>query len=104
MPSENSVSKNEKYLSLAPDSFRDCDAKGGAIIVTAKWDVTDSGSTGVAIYVESPGNDRKLWLVGGASGESQTGKWVFDKSKFTMLDKESGKLLAQRAVVAVPCQ
>lgn len=94
----------DAVLSVAPGSFRACEATNGAITATAKWDASSKGAAEVAIYVESPGNERKLWLNGGATGESTTGNWVFDQTIFTMVERGTEKPLSQVTVKAVPCE
>lgn len=80
-------------------------AEGAAPTATAvaKWDVGPLKATAITIHVESPGNEKKLWLEGGATGEEKTGAWVFEKSRFHLQDKDSGKVLAMRLVDAIPC-
>lgn len=91
-------------LSINPGSFRICDAENGAITSTAKWDVSAKKIAEVSIYVVDPKGGKKLWLNGGASGESTTGNWVFPDTKFVM--KRAGwgeKPLAELTVKATPC-
>ncbi len=93
----------DSTFNISPGSFLLCKAKDGAVIATAKWDVSSLGVKEVAIYVESPGNPRKLWLIGSHSGAESTGNWVFDQSRFTLIDRLSKKQLAQLAINAIPC-
>ena len=58
---------------------------------------------GVSIYVESPGNARKLWLEGAANGKADSGKWVFPDSRFTLQNRTSGEVLAQHDVGKLAC-
>lgn len=97
-------STGDSIFSVSPGSFSACDATDGAVVGIAKWDVSAQGVSEVALYVESPGNARKLWLNGGATGEEKTGNWVFDQTKFTLKDRLSDKEIAQLTVVAIPCQ
>ena len=90
-------------FSLNPGSFRICDAENGAIAATAKWDVTARGISEVSVYVTDAKGERKLWLSGGASGESTTGNWVFPDSKFELVERASEKALAELTVKATPC-
>lgn len=92
-----------EHLQITPRSFRTCDTQGGVIAVKASWDVGSINVRNVSIYVESPGNARKLWLEGGASGAEATGVWVFDKTKFTLLDRDSGTVLDEVLVNAEAC-
>lgn len=90
-------------FSLTPGSFRACDAKNGAITATAKWDVAAQGVSEVSIYVTGTKGQRKLWLDGGAAGESTTGPWVFPGSKFELVERGTEKALAEFTVEATPC-
>jgi hypothetical protein len=90
-------------LSINPGSFRICDAENGAITSTAKWDVTAKKIAEVSIYIVDPKGGKKLWLNGGATGESTTGNWVFPDTKFVMVERGSEKLLAELTVKASAC-
>jgi len=90
-------------LSINPGSFRICDAENGAITSTAKWDVSARKIAEVSIYVVDPKGEKKLWLNGGATGESTTGNWVFPDTKFVMVERGSEKPLAELTVKATPC-
>ena len=91
-------------FSITPGSFRLCDAENGAITATAKWDVTSKNIAEVALYVTAATGERKLWLNGGATGESTTGNWVFPDSKFELVERGSEKPLAELTVKATPCE
>lgn len=91
-------------FSINPGSFRTCDAEDGAITATAKWDVAAKNVAEVAVYVTDAKGDRKLWLNGGAAGESTTGNWVFPDSKFELVERGSEKALAELTVKATPCE
>ena len=72
-------------------------------IATLGWDAGTLAGGGVSIFVESPGNARKLWVEAGQKDQATTGKWVFEGTKFTLQDRVSGALLAQRSVDKIPC-
>ena len=94
----------EIKFSMSPESFRVCDGQPRAIASNAKWDVTARQVTEVSIYVTNPRNgERKLWLNGGATGESMTGKWVFPDSKFELVERGSERPLGELTVKALPC-
>ena len=93
----------DAVFSLAPGSFRLCDARNGAIASTARWDATAKDIGEVSIYVIDAKGERKLWLDGGASGESTTGEWVFPDTMFQLVDRASGKPIAELTVGATPC-
>ena len=92
---------DEKGFSITPVE-PDC-SHGRVATAIARWDARPVNSTGVAIYVESPGNVQKLWMEGAATGQARTGKWVFEKSRFTLRDKASGEVLATRAIDTISC-
>ena len=92
---------DQKGFSMTPVE-PDC-SQGRVATAIARWDARALKSTGVAIYVESPGNVQKLWMEGAATGQARTGKWVFEKSRFTLRDKASGEVLATRAIDTISC-
>lgn len=94
----------DAMFSIDPGSFRTCDAVDGAITSTAKWDVAAKQVAEVSIYVVDAKGERKLWLNGGSSGQSTTGNWVFPDTKFQLVERESGKSLAELTVKANPCE
>ena len=94
----------DAVFSVTPGSFRACEAANGAIAATAKWDVTSKNIKEVSIYVSAPHNERKLWLNGSAVGESTTGNWVFDQSRFEIVERGSEAPIASVVVTAVPCE
>jgi len=80
----------------------DC-AETPVAIATLGWDAGALAAGGVSIFVESPGNARKLWAEAGQKDQATTGKWVFEGTTFTLQDRVSGALLAQRSVDKIPC-
>ena len=90
-------------FSMTPDSIRACDAGDGEIASIAKWDVAAQGIREVSIYVVDVEGERKLWLSAGAKGEAATGKWVFPRSRFQLVDRESGKSLSEVEIQSTPC-
>lgn len=79
-----------------------CDETAVAI-ATVKWDAGALAAGGVSVFVESPGNARKLWVEAGQKDQATTGKWVFEGTKFTLQDRVSGAVLAVRSVDKIPC-
>jgi hypothetical protein len=94
----------DALLSVSAPEFPGCQPAYGTVVATVRWDASSLTAGRVAIFVESPGNPRKLWAEGEARGESVTGPWVFDRTQFTLIEKGSGRELAQRTVVATPCK
>ncbi|HWS77842.1 MAG TPA: hypothetical protein VN205_05630 [Thermomonas sp.] len=72
-------------------------------IATVGWDAGALAAGGVSIFVESPGNARKLWVEAGQKDRATTGKWVFEGTRFTLQDRVSGALLAQRSIDKISC-
>lgn len=72
-------------------------------IATLGWDAGPLAAGGVSVFVESPGNARKLWVEAGQKDQATTGKWVFEGTKFTLQDRVSGAVLALRSVDKIPC-
>ena len=67
------------------------------------WDSGELAAGGVSVFVESPGNPRKLWVEAGQKDKATTGKWVFEGTQFTLQDRTSGAVLARRAIANIPC-
>lgn len=72
-------------------------------VATMGWDAGALAAGGVSVFVESPGNPRKLWVEAGQKDKATTGKWVFEGTRFTLQDRLSGEVLARRAVSKIPC-
>lgn len=72
-------------------------------IATVGWDAGALAVGGVSVFVESPGNARKLWVEAGQKDRATTGKWVFEGTRFTLQDRVSGELLAQRSIDKISC-
>lgn len=72
-------------------------------VAKVRWDAGSLAAGGVSIFVESPQNPRKLWAEAVQKDEATTGKWVFEGSRFTLQDRISGAVLAQRTVDKIPC-
>ena len=86
-------------------ALSDVDCSGTPVAVaTMGWDAGALAAGGVSVFVESPGNPRKLWVEAGQKDTATTGKWVFEGTQFTLQDRVSGAVLARRAVAKIPCQ
>ena len=100
---QSPASIGDAVFSITPGSFRVCDAGSGAIASTARWDVTARNIAEVSIFVIDAKGERKLWLDGGASGESTTGEWVFPDTTFQLVERGSGNAIALLTVKTTPC-
>lgn len=100
---EQESPEGEAMFSMVPDSFQVCDTAYGAIKSTAKWDVTGQRVAKVAIFVVDAKGERKLWLNGGATGQSTTGEWVFPDSTFQLVSQATGRSIAEVVVKGSPC-
>lgn len=86
-------------------ALSDVDCTGTPVAVaTMGWDAGALAAGGVSVFVESPGNPRKLWVEAGQKDQATTGKWVFEGTQFTLQDRVSGAVLARRVVTKIPCQ
>lgn len=91
-------------FTVEPAAFRICDAEKGAVSASVRWHVERGNPGGVSIYVVDRGGGRKLWLKGGASGQSTTGRWVFPGTRFLLVDETSGDHLAEIQVRGDACE
>lgn len=85
-------------LTVRPATVDGCKA-GQPIIATVSW---HSSAPHVKVMVGEKGS-QKLFSEGGYTGSAETGKWVVAKTRFTLVDSDSRKILASHVMGEVPC-
>lgn len=88
-------------LDISPMIFSEC--AGKSTVAHVEWRVPGTPVTPIGIYVAGVSHAPILWHSGGRIGKSDTGKWVFDGTTFSLRDGK-GNLLARRTVTSVPCK
>ena len=71
--------------------------------VTVNWDVSAANTPIYSVWVEAPSIPRKAWMSGSKPVDSaQTGLWVRDQTKFTLVDN-TGTVIAATTVTGADC-
>lgn len=79
-----------------------CDQAAEAAV---KWDVRASHdkTSNVTVWVGVDPADLKLFIAGGAQGETKTGPWTRPGTHFALKDKDTGKILGEAVVGGPGC-
>ena len=88
-------------LVFVPAKLPTC--QGPLISVRVRWNVEADTSGPIRIYVSSPGEPRKLWIVAATKGEKETGRWMHDGSTATLTNRK-GRVLAVRTLETESCK
>lgn len=81
-----------------PASIRRCDAKDGNATVALAWDAAAAGAAFVTVIV-----DGKVLAEGTTTGTANTGEWVREETRFTLLDAATKQPLATLQIPFVEC-
>jgi hypothetical protein len=101
-------------LALSPSAVKNCGSGTAAVSTDVHWDATKANIPGVKIWINNQqkpassgifgGDDPgTLWLAGKASGTATTGKWIVAGSHIVLTESDSGDVLAEADVTALPC-
>ncbi len=92
-------------LSVSPGEVFQC-AGRDRTVAKLRWKIDDPAiGNMVEVHVFGPDQaEGKLFAKGGHEGEAETGNWVFEGTRFAVLDPASGKELVSYKVVGLPCQ
>ncbi len=87
-------------LVFVPPKLPACE--GPLTSVHVRWNVEAQTSSPISIYVSSPEEPRKLWLIAAPKGEKDTGRWMHDGSTLTLRNAK-GRVLAVRTLETASC-
>ncbi len=83
-------------------------ACAGRDVTVAKldWNIDDSSiGDWVEVRVIGPGeSEPKVFTRGGRQGSAETGQWVFDQTRFSVVNPATGAELVAYQVTALPCK
>lgn len=97
-----SITSTNGMLTVSPAIIDLCRAPEGVVSVDVSWDASSTGTEGTQVWLESPGEGKKLWSQEGAKGEARTGEWMRDGSKVILVGN-AGVELAQIEISARTC-
>ena len=90
-------------FSLDPANVYACKGRDRTETVV-KWDVQRPEVKFVKVLVSDRTNtEKKTLAVMSPKGEAKTGPWAIDGLKVELVDGDTGKLLAEQTVTALPC-
>jgi hypothetical protein len=87
-------------MSASPCMIETCPANS-LPEVDVTW--SSANAVGVEIWVGPPGQEKKLWVAGGAEGKGRTGPWVNSGTEFEMRETGSGIVLATLRIGGAGC-
>ncbi len=91
-------------LSVDPAMVSACAGSPEAVAAKVKWDASPLGTQGVQIWMQTPGEEKKLWLAGLPVGEDVTGPWLRVGSSITLTNGEDQKELARIVISSNSCK
>lgn len=81
-------------LTVDPAVVDTCSRPDNVVAARVSWNASAAGTEGIEIWLQSPGEERKLWLASGAVASEQTGPWLKDGSTVTLVNGEDKRELA----------
>lgn len=74
-----------KYLKLESSTVDLCKHPSGLMSTLVSWDASALPADGVQIWLQSPGEARKLWTAAPAKGSERTGEWLQNGTKVILV-------------------
>ena len=97
-------SSENGMLTIDPAVVRACPGAPESVAAKVKWDASSMGVQGAQVWMQAPGEEKKLWLSGLPVGEDVTGPWLRAGSTVTLTIGEEQKELARVVVSADDCK
>jgi len=88
-------------LEFSPPRLRYCGLPVQRTRITVSWDATAAGVNRTQVYLHEVGD--RLFSSGGAVGESETGEWVTNGTRFILYSPELDEVLAEKSFRLIPC-
>lgn len=96
-------SSDNGMLSVSPGVANECGGPSEGMSAQVKWDASSVQTQGVEVWLQAPGEDKKLWSAGGVVGESKTGPWLRPGSMIFLINGENDQELAKIEITAAEC-
>lgn len=88
-------------LHFSPPRLRYCGLPVERTEITVSWDATAVGVNQTRVYLHEVGD--RIFASGGPIGESETGEWVTNGTKFILYSPERDEVLAEKSFRLIPC-
>lgn len=89
-----------RYLKLESSSIDLCKHPSGLMSAQVSWDASALPADGVQIWLQSPGEARKLWTAAAAKGSERTGEWLQNGTKVILVAGHGDSTFEEAAVVS----
>lgn len=96
----NSNASGSATLTVSPGTVDPC-KPNQPVIATVSWHSKDPH---VRVMVSTAGHAEKLFSEGGFTGSAKTEQWVLAGTEFTLVDAQTGAVLAKRTVTKGACK
>jgi len=96
----NSKAPSSATLTVSPGTVDGCNPNQ-PVIATVSWHSKDPH---VRVMVSTAGHAEKLFSEGGFAGSAKTEQWVLADTEFTLVDAQTGAVLAKQTVTKGACK
>ncbi len=100
---KQALSDDKGMLTIRPGEIEGCLGPSALIAADVEWNASSANVDGIHIYIQSPGEEPKLWTTAGPIGKERTGEWLRSGSVIRMLDGSQNELAALM-LSSTPCQ
>jgi len=90
-------------LTVDPATVDLCKETDGFMAAKVSWNASAAGTEGVEVWLQSPGEEKKLWSASGAISSAETGRWLREGSVVTLVNGEGAQELAKIQIASKPC-
>lgn len=90
-------------LTVDPATVDLCSQAEGVVAADVSWNASGKARSGVEVWLQGPGEQKKLWSADGAVHAARTGRWLRAGSLVMLVDGETRQELARIQVDARPC-
>ena len=101
---ESLAQTSNGMLTVDPATVDLCKETDGVMAANVSWNASAAGTEGVEVWMQAPGEEKKLWSATGAISSAETGRWLRDGSLVTLVNGEGDKQeLAKIQIASRPC-
>lgn len=90
-------------LTVDPAVVDACREPEGIVASKVSWNASSAGTEGAEVWLQNPGEEKKLWSAGGAIGASTTGRWMRNDTTVILVNGEDKRELARITIKFKPC-
>ena len=99
-----SLTDASNALVLRPGAIDRCLKPEGPSAIEISWDATAFGTEGVHVFLQNPGEEKKLWSTSGAIGSDKTGEWMNDGAKVILVNGVNDEVISSLELRGAPCE